>query len=415
MRVFYKDMDEGPYVLLYPDCSEVVHVPGTERPFTLAEYKKEIGKTYCRISLFICIEKHFREDDVGSESDSDSDSEIVITTRSRAEFSQADTVIAISDSENNLDPPGCSLAKSTCYRENADLTLLDIIANLSHPIDRGRVSRFNISRSNVWDGAMRGFKRATYSETCDMLVKFTDDTGAFEDGIDAGGPRREFLTLLMNQLRDRPIFDGPPGRRFLVYNANAVREDEYYLAGKMIAVSVVHGGPGPHFLSEDFVRYLAGQSSFKATIDLVTDEEIGKALREIESAASVEALQECTLRHSTMLQTAGCLRHTSTLEGKRTIVSDYLRWYILDRNSSVIGRFKEGLSALNFLTALQQYPTLLAPVLFHSEEKLTALKLERLFKPDLSPSGSNRRLREGQTLGYWADYLLDCEGLQKIA
>ncbi|KAL6466112.1 hypothetical protein MHYP_G00262450 [Metynnis hypsauchen] len=470
MRVFYKDMDEGPYVLLYPDCSEVVHVPGTERPFTLAEYKKEIGKTYCRISLFICIEKHFREDDVGSESDSDSDSEIVITTRSRAEFSQADTVvfkpqnqstpknkpkdevdesgnpsttnpgqIAISDSEDNLDPPGCSLAKSTCYSrytdlyapcveeeedepvpvnvesipdttmENADLTLLDIIANLSHPIDRGRVSRFNISRSNVWDGAIRGFKRATYSETCDMLVKFTDDTGAFEDGIDAGGPRREFLTLLMNQLRDRPIFDGPPGRRFLVYNANAVREDEYYLAGKMIAVSVVHGGPGPHFLSEDFVRYLAAQSSFKATIDLVTDEEIGKALREIESAASVEALQECTLRHSTMLQTAGCLRHTSTLEGKRTIVSDYLRWYILDRNSSVIGRFKEGLSALNFLTALQQYPTLLAPVLFHSEEKLTALKLERLFKPDLSPSGSNRRLREGQTLGYWADYLLDCE------
>ncbi|KAI4902240.1 hypothetical protein NFI96_015028 [Prochilodus magdalenae] len=130
---------------------------------------------------------------------------------------------------------------------------------------------------------------------------------------------------------------------------------------------------------------------------------------QIESAASVEALQECTLRHSTMLQTAGCLRHVATLEGKRTIVSDYLQWYILDRNSSVIDRFKDGLSALNFLTALQQYPTLLAPVLSHSEKKLTALELERLFKPDLSPSGSNRRLREGQTLGYWADYLLDCE------
>ena len=61
MTVFHKDVDEGPYVLLYPDCSEVVHVPGTERPFTLAEYKKEIGKTYCRISLFICLEKHFKE------------------------------------------------------------------------------------------------------------------------------------------------------------------------------------------------------------------------------------------------------------------------------------------------------------------------------------------------------------------
>ena len=47
----------------------------------------------------------------------------------------------------------------------------------------------------------------------------------------------------------------------------AFREDEYYLAGKMIAVSIVHGGPGPHFLSEDLVHYLAGQPSFKATVN----------------------------------------------------------------------------------------------------------------------------------------------------
>lgn len=61
MRTFIKGMDEGPYVLLYPNCSEVVHVPGTERPFKLAEYKKGIGKAYCRISLYICLERHFRQ------------------------------------------------------------------------------------------------------------------------------------------------------------------------------------------------------------------------------------------------------------------------------------------------------------------------------------------------------------------
>ena len=64
----------------------------------------------------------------------------------------------------------------------------------------------------------------------------------------------------------------------------AVREDEYYLAGKMIAVSIVHGGPGPHFLSEDLVHYLAGQPSFKATVNSITDEEIGKALQEVRIA-----------------------------------------------------------------------------------------------------------------------------------
>ena len=52
----------------------------------------------------------------------------------------------------------------------------------------------------------------------------------------------------------------------------------------MIAVSVVHGGPGPHFLSEDLVHYLAGQPSFKGTVNLITDEEIGKALQEVRKA-----------------------------------------------------------------------------------------------------------------------------------
>ncbi|XP_030580903.1 G2/M phase-specific E3 ubiquitin-protein ligase-like [Archocentrus centrarchus] len=289
------------------------------------------------------------------------------------------------------------------------ITLPEIVANLSLPIDHKRVSRFNISRANVWEGAVRGFRRSSYSENCDMLVRFTDDAGVYEEGIDTGGPRREFLTLLMKHLKDRPIFDGPEGHRFLVYNANAVREDEYFLAGKMIAVSVVHGGPGPHFLSEDLVQYLAGQPSVKPTVNLITDEEIGKALREIENAATLDALQECIMRHSTMLQTAGCLRHVAAVDEKTEIVADYLQWYIIDRNSSVIDRFKDGLSALQFLTALQQHHTLLTPVLCHCEKRLTAFELERLFKPQLSPSGSNRRLKESQTLACWADYLLDCE------
>lgn len=60
MRAFNKDMTAGPFVLLYPDCSEVVNVPGSDRPFKLAEYKREIGKVYSRITLFLCKESHFK-------------------------------------------------------------------------------------------------------------------------------------------------------------------------------------------------------------------------------------------------------------------------------------------------------------------------------------------------------------------
>ncbi|XP_054457458.1 uncharacterized protein LOC129093448 isoform X2 [Anoplopoma fimbria] len=272
MTKFNKDVQDGKYILLYPDRSEVVHLPGSERPFKLAEYKKELGRPYGRITLFICLETDFKgvADDT-----SESDSEIDIPSRSTVEFNRADTVVfepqnqstprpkprderdepgpsgmvptvVISDAED-MDP---TQSDKTCYRKYTDLyspgveedeelvavvsvenfqdtaveeigtTLPLIIANLSLLIDHKKVSRFNISRSNIWDGAVRGFKRSTYSEACDMLVRFTDDAGVFEEGIDTGGPRREFLTLLMKLLKDRPIFDGPEGHKFLVFNAN---------------------------------------------------------------------------------------------------------------------------------------------------------------------------------------------------
>lgn len=59
IKDFNKDMEEGPYVLLYPDGSNVINIPGTARPFTLKDYRTEIGKPYSRINLFICRKKDF--------------------------------------------------------------------------------------------------------------------------------------------------------------------------------------------------------------------------------------------------------------------------------------------------------------------------------------------------------------------
>lgn len=61
----------------------------------------------------------------------------------------------------------------------------------------------------------------------------------------------------------------------------AAREDEYFLAGKIIAVSIVHGGPAPHFLSKNLVNHMIGNPSFDATIEDVKDEEIGKVLHQV--------------------------------------------------------------------------------------------------------------------------------------
>ncbi|XP_076852371.1 G2/M phase-specific E3 ubiquitin-protein ligase-like [Brachyhypopomus gauderio] len=432
MKDFNKDVKDGPFLLLYPDGTEVINIPGTQRPFTLGAYKAEVGKPYQRITVFICLKRDFEE--VGNLSDlSDSDPEIVF--KKKPEFDVADTLpwepldessplqqVAetenytnlfepiVIDSEDDVEDLTQDKEKDLSTEEPVETNVQahEIIAHLALAIDHKKISRFNICRSDVWDGAVRGFQRSTYSDNNDMFIRFNDDAGCFEEGLDTGGPRREFLTLLTSHLRNRPIFDGPSENRYLVYNSRAAREDEYFLAGKMIAVSIVHGGPAPHFLSKNLVNHMIGNPSFSATVEDVKDEEIGKVLQQVLEAESEESLQNVILQNSTMFQTAGCLRSVKACE-KQAFVEDYLRWYIIDRNHGAIQRFKDGLASLGFLPALQQHSRVLSPVLCFSAKALTASDLETMFRPDLSPAGSNRRQKESKTLDFWADYLLDSE------
>lgn len=75
-------------------------------------------------------------------------------------------------------------------------------------INTNATSKFNINRSTVLDGAIRGFKRSSYNPCHRISVKFSDDSGNMEEAIDLGGPRREFLRLLMQALKESSMFEG---------------------------------------------------------------------------------------------------------------------------------------------------------------------------------------------------------------
>lgn len=51
----------------------------------------------------------------------------------------------------------------------------------------------------------------------------------------------------------------------------------------MIAASIVHGGPGPRFLSETLYQHLTGRakSDIEATIEDITDENMRASLLEV--------------------------------------------------------------------------------------------------------------------------------------
>lgn len=74
-------------------------------------------------------------------------------------------------------------------------------------------------------------------------------------------------------------------------------------------------------------------------------------------------------------------------------------------------RFKDGLSALNVIHALEQHASIFKAFMCPSVEQLTSTTLDNLFEVQLSEQGTTRRQEEPRVLAFWRD-LLDTEGLQ---
>ncbi|XP_051774828.1 G2/M phase-specific E3 ubiquitin-protein ligase-like [Erpetoichthys calabaricus] len=187
-------------------------------------------------------------------------------------------------------------------------------------------------------------------------------------------------------------------------------KDEYYIIGRIIAASLVHGGPAPHFFSRHFLEYICGKTDVSPSIQDVTDPDIQNVLQEIVSSTSLSILRDIMAKHSTVLLLAGCLHSIKDIGERESVVQDFLKWYLFSRNAACIERFKDGLSTLNVLQKIIESPSAFEPYLCFSTQSLSSELIESIFRVEFSVAGSNKRREEGRIASYWADYLLDIEG-----
>ncbi|KAK6471030.1 G2/M phase-specific E3 ubiquitin-protein ligase-like [Huso huso] len=138
-----------------------------------------------------------------------------------------------------------ALEESLKESSHAAVHVEDILQSLRVGINE-EVIRFNLNRRNEWDGAVR---RPNFSTNKRVDVKFTDDAGVLEGAVDLGGPMREFFRLVLQHRRNSPMFDGPENQRTLSCHAESLKNNSYFYAGQLIAMSIVHGGPSPHFFA----------------------------------------------------------------------------------------------------------------------------------------------------------------------
>ena len=91
-----------------------------------------------------------------------------------------------------------------------------------------------------------------------------------EPGVDAVSLTSEYVSMLMGLLRNGgtssthsmpPLVEGEEGHIIAVYSVDALSSGCFYIAGQMIAHSVLHGGVGIVDMSKAVSRYVASEGS----------------------------------------------------------------------------------------------------------------------------------------------------------
>ncbi|KAK5624023.1 hypothetical protein CRENBAI_019899 [Crenichthys baileyi] len=99
------------------------------------------------------------------------------------------------------------------------VSVQEILLELPNKISTKQQCKFNINCSAVWEGAVRGFRRLSFDTNSMISVKFSDDVGKNEEGVDLGGPRREFSRVLMETIASSTMFEGAENSKNLALNS----------------------------------------------------------------------------------------------------------------------------------------------------------------------------------------------------
>ncbi len=297
------------------------------------------------------------------------------------------------------------------------MNISDILEQLaSANIDNENISKFNICRSNICDGVFRGMARKSFSPNKKLSVKFTDDLGLSEGAVDmggrGGGAMREFFTLSLDTILSSKLFCGQEHSRLLSYDAKALKHDEYFMAGQLISMALVHAGVGPRCFSPVlFDSLIKCHAKVHVPIDAVYDLELQSTLKNL---MSVEPVNEANrLIADTKLEEiqelSGTLRVLRSISDVKDVVCEIAHWYVLDRTRAAYESFKSGMACLGLLDAVVENSDVFQRVFCFFPQVLSSDSFEQLFIVNRSEQLSNRWEDENRLLAFWRDLLLDVE------
>jgi len=260
-----------------------------------------------------------------------------------------------------------------------------------------------IRRRDIMSTTLKAVERKKFSFVLPLLVNFSG-----EEGVDAGGPKREFFHLLMSSLKSMGIFEG----RWFSHDIELLSNQKYAYAGKLISWSILHGGSGPKALSSEAFKVMKDlPSSSTNAIQAISDEKLQKVLQDLESCSTPDDFERFKVNNADAVAEYGYNKiYVSGITHKEKIIRCLLKQAFVFSVNAEIHQFIEGLNAVGKLGDLMlANPNLFEAIMCESHEKLCLAEFSKLYIVEFSEVGSNKRELEDQTVYSFEVFLKDLE------
>ncbi|KAK2840752.1 hypothetical protein Q7C36_012331 [Tachysurus vachellii] len=260
-----------------------------------------------------------------------------------------------------------------------------------------------IQRTRLLRSALVALSNRNFSWTKKPFIEF-----AGEEAFDNGGPRREFFRLLMIEVQSSlGVFEGNPKHLFFTYDQIALQQRKYEQAGKLVAWSVVHGGPGIKALDPHLYQLMCGVQTKLADFDwrLIPDPDVQRKAEKILSCRTAEQLCDLQRELGDWISDCGFPGIYGPNIGIQDIPKIYsfvVRHYIYLRVSNMINQFIRGLNSCGKLwNIVKANWTDFLPIFTKTYERLLLSSFRALFDIGWSAEGTKRREEEEETIYHW--------------
>ena len=261
-----------------------------------------------------------------------------------------------------------------------------------------------VSRKSVLNSTLRAIKRNSFSFFKPLSVTFSG-----EAGVDTGGPKLEYLRLLMVSIKDSGVFQGS----WFCHNAELLSSGRYKLSGKLVAWSILQGGPGLNCLAKVGLQLFKGLPfDREEAIANVGDFQLLSVLRAIQESSTERDFSEkvIDLYADYIAQYAYPRIYTTKVAKKEEIVDCLLKQYYVYGVYASIQQFLEGMNEIgNFGDVVLSNQAIFEQLLCDCHVKLTTQRFKDLYQIAYSEVGSNSRIKEDSTIYCFEVFLQDLE------